>query len=70
MDTQLDAVNRQIQQEKDRYNRTINDLDRKKLQAKTQHDQTMRMLNSRKEQIKRSMKLENMEETLNKALEG
>lgn len=54
METQLEAINRQIQQEKDRHNRVINDLKTKIDRENTQHQQTMRMHNNRKDQIKRT----------------
>lgn len=55
MDTALEAVNRQIQQEKDRHSMVINDIDRKKNQENTLHQQKMQQLNSRKDQIKRTV---------------
>ena len=85
MDTQLDGINWQIQQEKDRHNRVINDLDKKRNQENTLHQQKIQQLNNQKEQIKRYAKLENcfythsnkrratlgqMEETIKKAMEG
>lgn len=85
METPLQAINRQIQAEKDRHNRVINDLNKQKERENTQHERTMRMLNSRKDQIKRYAKLENcfythcnnrrvtleqMEEAIKKAMEG
>lgn len=54
MDTQLEAINRQIQQEKDRHSRIINDLDKKRNQENTLHQQKMQQLNNRKEQIIRT----------------
>ena len=85
METPLQAVNRQIQQENDRYKRVVANLDQQKNQAKTQHEQTIRLLTNRKDQIKQYAKLENcfythcnsrrvtleqMEETIRKAMEG
>ena len=55
MESPLEAVNRQIQQEKDRHNRVINDLKTKIDRENTQHQQSMRMYNNRKAQIKKTV---------------
>ena len=54
METQLQAVDRQIKQENNRHKMVIDNINKQKERENTQHEQTMRMLNSRKEQIKRT----------------
>lgn len=85
METPLQAINRQIKDENTRHSGIIADLERRKNQENTLHQQKMQLLNSRKEQIKRYAKLETcfythsnkrrttleqMEETIKKAMEG
>lgn len=70
METPLQAINRQIKDENTRHSGIIADLERRKNQENILHQQKMQQLNSRKEQIKRTAKLEYMEETLDKVIEG
>ena len=85
METPLQAISRQIKDENTRHSGIIADLERKRNQENTLHQQRIQQLNSRKEQIKRYAKLENcfythinkkratfeqMEETIKKAMEG
>ena len=55
METRLDAINRQIKAENNRHSTVINDLDKRKNQENTLHQQRLQQLNNQKEQIKRSM---------------
>lgn len=56
METELEAVQRQINAENERHTRVINDLKQKQERENKQHEYQMQALNSRKEQIKRFSK--------------
>ena len=56
METELEAVQRQINAENEGYTRAINDLKQRQERENQQHKNQMQYLNSRKEQIKRSLK--------------
>lgn len=49
----IDAVNKEIQQENDRHKCAIADINKKKAYENELHQRKIRMLNNKKEQIRR-----------------
>lgn len=56
MDSQLEIVNKQIQQENERHSRTINDLKKRTLRENEQHQRIIANLKAQKERIKNMKK--------------
>jgi hypothetical protein len=58
MDTQLDAIQRQVKVENERHEMIINDLKQRRESEVQMHKNQMQYLNNRKEQIKNNLKNE------------
>ena len=59
METELEAIQRQINSENERHTRAINDLKQRREKEDQMHKNQMQYLNNRKEQIKNNLKNEN-----------
>ena len=57
MDNQIEIINTQLKQEKERYKQASSNLNKKKNDEYNKHQKTIEILTNRKEQLKKSESL-------------